>query len=288
MWHEEVEIAGPYDFDRVLERMSLDPLVKMNKDTRTLFLPFKGEKKQVVMIQFTGTKEKPSFRISVKDHHDQAVAFAKHILQIDKGLHPISDHFKKTNLASVFEAHAGTPLVLEPSPYSALLKSVIHQQLNMSFAATLTKRFVTTFGEEINGVWFYPEPEIVAAIEPEQLRALQFSQRKAEYVIGIGQKVASGELDFQDLEEKSDEEIIKELTAIRGIGPWTAQSVLLFGFGRMDIFPMGDIGIQNALKKHFQLQDKPAIEQMVEWQKDWSPYLSYASLYLWRSIETGK
>ncbi|MDZ5713383.1 DNA-3-methyladenine glycosylase family protein [Jeotgalibacillus haloalkalitolerans] len=288
MWQHEINVQGPYDFERVLDRMSLDPLVVMDQQALRLSLPFEYQKKQAVHITFTGSKTEPSFKIEGTADQSEALQFVQRVLQLERGLHDIHDHFKESTLKTIFEAHAGTPLVLEPSPYSCLVKSVIHQQLNMSFAATLTERFVKTFGEQVDGVWFYPDPETVASIPVETLRDMQFSQRKAEYLIGIGEKISSGELDLSALSEKDDETVIKELVKIRGIGPWTAQSVLLFGFGRMDIFLPADIGIQNALKKHFQLDEKPALNEMEKWQKDWRPYSSYASLYLWRSIETGK
>lgn len=288
MWQHEIHVQGPYDFERVLDRMSLDPLVSMDKAALRLSLPFRGADKQAVHITFTGSRAEPSFKIEGKSDQQAAILFVQRVLQLERGLRDIHEHFKGSTLKTIFEEHAGTPLVLEPSPYSCLLKSVIHQQLNMSFAATLTERFVTTFGEQVDNVWFYPEPDTVADISIERLRDMQFSQRKAEYLIGIGEKLSSGELDLSALSEKDDETVIKELVKIRGIGPWTAQSVLLFGFGRMDIFLPADIGIQNALKKHFQLDEKPALDEMEKWQQDWRPYSSYASLYLWRSIETGK
>ncbi|MBM7580705.1 DNA-3-methyladenine glycosylase family protein [Jeotgalibacillus terrae] len=288
MWQHEINVQGPYDFERVLDRMSLDPLVVMDQQALRLSLPFEYQKKQAVHITFTGSRTEPSFKIEGKADQSEAVQFVQRVLQLERGLHDIHEHFKESTLKTIFEEHAGTPLVLEPSPYSCLLKSVIHQQLNMSFAATLTERFVKTFGEQTDGVWFYPDPENVAAIPVEKLREMQFSQRKAEYLIGIGVKISSGELDLTALSEKDNDEVIKELVKIRGIGPWTAQSVLLFGFGRMDIFLPADIGIQNALKKHFQLDEKPALDEMETWLEDWRPYASYASLYLWRSIETGK
>ncbi len=288
MWQHEINVQGPYDFERVLDRMSLDPLVSMDKAALRLSLPFESEQKQAVHITFTGSKAEPSFNIAGQTDQKEAIQFVQRVLQLERGLHEIHEHFKESTLKAIFNEHAGTPLVLEPSPYSCLLKSVIHQQLNMSFAATLTERFVKNFGEQVDNVWFYPDPETVAEIPIERLRDMQFSQRKAEYLIGIGEKLSSGELDLIELSKKDDEEVIKELVKIRGIGPWTAQSVLLFGFGRMDIFLPADIGIQNALKKHFQLNEKPALDEMEKWQQDWRPYSSYASLYLWRSIETGK
>ena len=197
----------------------------------------------------------------------------------------IHEHYQTTELKDLFNQHYGTPLVLEFDPFSSMIKSIIHQQLNLKFAFTLTERFVQKFGEEIDGVWFYPSPEKVGNLTVEQLRELQFSTRKAEYVIGIGQLAASGKLDFETLKSKSDVEIAQELIKIRGVGPWTIENFLMFALGRPNLFPMGDIGIQNALKKYFNLEQKPTIAEMENYKEPWNPYLSYASLYLWRSIE---
>lgn len=172
--------------------------------------------------------------------------------------------------------------MLEFDPFATIVKSIIHQQLNLKFAFTLTHRFVTTYGWEKDGVWFYPSAEKIAGLTVAELRELQFSQRKAEYVIGLGQKVSSGELDLDALAKQSDEEVIKELTKIRGIGPWTAQSYLLFGLGRPNLFPKADIGIQNAIKQLFEMEQKPTMDELDRFSADWHPYLSYASLYLWK------
>jgi DNA-3-methyladenine glycosylase II len=117
------------------------------------------------------------------------------------------------------------------------------------------------------------------------LRDLQFSQRKAEYVIGVGKAVAEGELNLESLKHASEEEIFNRLIKLRGVGNWTIQNLLLFGLGRQNLFPTADIGIQNALKILYKLEQKPTLEQMEKYKQEWEPYLSYASLYLWRSIE---
>jgi len=119
----------------------------------------------------------------------------------------------------------------------------------------------------------------------EELRELQFSGRKAEYIIGIAKAVADGHLDLNALADKSDAEVMSTLIKLRGVGPWTVQNFLMFGLGRRNLFPMADIGIQNAIKKLYNMERKPTIEEMEQYKKAWEPYLSYASLYLWRSIE---
>ncbi|WP_430341757.1 DNA-3-methyladenine glycosylase family protein [Rossellomorea vietnamensis] len=284
-----VKIEGPYDFDRVLDRLALDPLNAVDQENRSVKVPYYhgGEEGEVIEIQATGTTDEPEFRLTFENEENLEAKQKRisDIFQWETGLHEMHEHFLETDLKPIFEEHIGTPLVLEFDPFATIIKSIIHQQLNLKFAFTLTHRFVTTYGWEKDGVWFYPSPEKVAGLTVEELRELQFSQRKAEYAIGIGQKVASGELDLDKLAQQPDEEVIKELTKIRGIGPWTAQSFLLFGLGRPNLFPKADIGIQNAIKKLFQMEQKPTMDELDEFSAAWHPYLSYASLYLWRSIE---
>lgn len=279
-----MRISGPYNFDLVLERLSLDPLHAVDKERRSIKVPLLiAGQPEVVEVTAVGTTDQPEFQMSkVNEEITERLA---HIFQWDRSLTDIHTHFQATDLQSIFEKHRGTPLVLDFDPYNCLLKCIVHQQLNLSFAHTLTERFVKTFGYEIDGVYFYPLPETVAQLKVEELRELQFSGRKAEYVIGIAQAIVAGELDFHSLFDKSDEEIMKELIKLRGVGPWTVQNLLMFGLGRTNLFPVADIGLQNALKKLYKLERKPTLEEIDFYKKDWEPYLSYASLYLWRSIE---
>ncbi|MEW5570179.1 DNA-3-methyladenine glycosylase family protein [Rossellomorea marisflavi] len=286
MSETRIEVPGPYDFDRVLERLSIDPLHAVDREARLVKVPYypTGE---VITVKGVGTKDEPAFVLSFEqdDKLEEKQAHIARIFQWHTGLHEVQAHFLATDLKPIFEEHVGTPIVLDFNPFATIVKSIIHQQLNLKFAFTLTHRFVTRYGTEKDGVWFYPSPEKIATLTVDELRELQFSQRKAEYVIGVGEKVASGELNLEELARESDEVIIKELTKIRGIGPWTAQSFLLFGLGRPNLFPMADIGIQNAIKKLFGMEQKPTREEMERMSAAWDPYLSYASLYLWRSIE---
>ena len=238
----------------------------------------------VYKVQATGTTESPTFKIE-GPKNEQQLQNIKEIFHFDRSLEPINTHFVSTNLATLFKEHRGTPIIKEFSLYATLMKSIIHQQLNLSFAHTLTTRFVHTFGEQIDGVWFYPKPEIIGKLQVENLRELQFSTRKAEYVIGVSQAIANGELNLEALALLDDESIIQTLVKYRGIGPWTAGSFLLFGLGRPNLFPLADIGLQNALKKLWTTDEKPKAHEISSHFPQWSPYLSYASLYLWRSIE---
>ncbi|WP_299088933.1 DNA-3-methyladenine glycosylase [uncultured Metabacillus sp.] len=288
MWRETITTEGPYDFERVLSRLSLDPVNTLNLEEKIVKVPLVIEDKPyVIIVQAVGTIANPCFDISGSDEKvkDRALKKIIKIFQFDFPLHTLGLHFQKTNIAEIFQQHAGTPLVLEFDPYRCLMKCIIHQQLNLAFAHKLTERFVKTFGYQVDDVWFYPRPETVAALQYDDLKALQFSGRKVEYVIDTSRLIAEGKLNFAELDMLSDDEIMKRLIKIRGIGPWTVQNLLLSGLGRPNLFPKADIGVQNAIKKHFKLEKKPTAEEMDQYSKQWEPYLSYATLYLWRSIE---
>ncbi|MGE6631740.1 DNA-3-methyladenine glycosylase family protein [Bacillus sp. NPDC077027] len=287
MWEKKCTIEPPYNFDRVLERLSNDPLKAVDMQKREIKVPIRlADGANIASVQAIGTTESPCLLIKGEGPQTLMVAQIERIFGLNHDLRSVTVHFSKTKLASIFEAHIGTPLMLDFNLYHCLMKCIIHQQLNLSFAYELTRRFVQTYGEQKDGVWFDPLPETIAELHPEDLRQLQFSQRKAEYVIDLSKVIVNGELRLDEFEHMSDEEITQRLLPFRGIGPWTVQNVLLNGLGRPNLFPAADIGIQNAIKQHLQLEAKPTKDDMAEMSKEWEPYLSYASLYLWRSIES--
>ncbi|WP_316570140.1 DNA-3-methyladenine glycosylase [Neobacillus sp. YIM B06451] len=287
MWQESIQIDGPYNFDRVLDRLSMDPLNALNLEKRTITVPIKLEgEAHTATVTATGTTVQPSFIIEAKNGDKELIIKRlAEVFQWEVPLKDIHEHFGKTDLNEIFDEHIGTPLILDFDPFGCLLKCIIHQQLNMAFAIKLTERFVKKYGYEKDGAWFYPDPDTVAALTVEELRELQFSGRKAEYCIDIAKAVTEGGLDIEALKQENEQVIFDKLIKIRGIGAWTIQNFLLFGLGRQNLFPMADIGIQNALKKLYQLERKPTLEEMERYKTGWEPYLSYASLYLWRSIE---
>nr|WP_025783600.1 DNA-3-methyladenine glycosylase [Sporosarcina sp. D27] len=278
----ELKLSFPYDFDRALERLSGTPVNFVDLQQRFVRVPM--EEGNLVKVQATGTTEDPAFLIDGLEDEEQ-LAHIKWLFHFEESLDGIAAHFAKTDLAPIFQEHIGTPLVRSFSLYGELMKSIIHQQLNLAFANTLLMRFVEKYGSQQDGVWRYPKPERIAAVSVDELREMQFSTRKAEYVIGLSSAIATGALDLEAMRMKNDEEVAEELIAYRGVGPWTAQGFLMFGLGRPNLFPVADIGLQNALKSLWKLDRKPTQDEIRDRFSDWSPYLSYAALYLWRSIE---
>jgi len=278
---EIVELAFNYNMEDVLRRLALDPLNSVDLRHQTLNIPLDGA---IITVQSIGTFHEPKFILTGLETEEQYKRILS-ILHLNRSLVPIHKHFLDTNLHSLFLKFEGTPIITDFSLYGNIIKSIIHQQLNLSFARTLTERFVHTFSKSNEGVWLYPSPEIIANLDVETLRQMQFSTRKAEYIIGISSAIAEGELSLEALVNQSDDFILSELIKYRGIGPWTAESFLLSGLGRENLFPLADVGLQNSLKQLWHLDRKPMKSEITPHLASWSPFNSYAALYLWRNIE---
>jgi DNA-3-methyladenine glycosylase II len=162
--------------------------------------------------------------------------------------------------------------------YGMLLRSVVGQQLSVKAAATIYGRVLDLFGGAT------PPPEELLEIEPERLREAGLSGRKVEYVRDLAAHVLSGELELDRLESLSDEEVIEEITAIRGFGLWSAQMFLIFFLERPDVLPTGDLGIRNAIKAAYGLDAVPPPTELERIAEPWRPHRSLASIYLWESL----
>jgi DNA-3-methyladenine glycosylase II len=278
---QTLELAFKYSMEDVLSRLALDPLNCVDLSNQTVKIPID---ETIITIQSIGTLHEPKFMINGLETDEQYERVLS-IFHFNRSLERIHEHFLGTNLHSLFLKFEGTPIITDFSLYGNIIKSIIHQQLNLSFAKTLTERFVHTFGRSKEGIWLHPAPEIIANLEVSTLREMQFSTRKAEYIIGISKAIAEGNLNLEALVSQSDDFILSELIKYRGIGPWTAESFLLFGLGRENLFPLADVGLQNSLKQLWNLDRKPMKSEIAPHLDSWSPYNSYAALYLWRNIE---
>jgi DNA-3-methyladenine glycosylase II len=161
-------------------------------------------------------------------------------------------------------------------PYQSLLRAILYQQLAGAAAAAIERRFLALFGGRI------PEPDELASIPDDALRAAGVSRQKASYMRSLGEHFASGELSDRRLLRAADDEVIAQVTRIRGIGRWTADMLLMFCLGRPDVLPVGDLGIQNAMRLAYGLDAPPPPARMIEIAEVWRPYRSAGSWYLWR------
>ena len=166
--------------------------------------------------------------------------------------------------------------------YQELVDSIISQQLSVKAAATIEKRFCALFeGED------FPSPEAILTKSVEELRSSGLSRGKAAYVRDLAQHVIEGKVKFDHLDALSNDEVIKELTAVKGIGEWTAHMFMMFCMGRLDVLAHGDLGIKNGIQKLYGLKKQPdaAGVQRIAKRNEWHPYESVACWYIWHSLD---
>lgn len=173
---------------------------------------------------------------------------------------------------------------LAPDPFEMLVGAISAQQVNLAFAFATRVRLVRRYGTpaELDGVTLhaFPTPAVLADAPVAELRAMQFSQRKAEYIVGLARELATGQLDLRAVAEAPDEAVIARLTAIRGLGRWTAEWFLARAFGRPDVCPADDLGVRRAVEAlcfRGRERDAAAIRRRA---RAWRPYRSLATHYL--------
>ncbi|MGM1045643.1 MAG: DNA-3-methyladenine glycosylase family protein [Bacillota bacterium] len=220
----------------------------------------------------------------------EVVSFIREWFDLDQNL---GDFYNAVSqdmvLGQLIHKYYGLRMMCIPDLFEALTWAIMGQQINLTFAYTLKKRLTEHFGQcldfEGETYWLYPTCEKIAALDVEDLRKLQFTVRKAEYIIGIAKAMANGEITKQSLLQKRDYEKIKQsLMDIRGIGAWTADYVMMKCLHLPAAFPMADVGLQNALKIQIGLDRKPTIEEIKEMAAHWEGWQAYATFYLWRSL----
>ena len=165
--------------------------------------------------------------------------------------------------------------------YHELASSIISQQLSVKAAKTIEGRFKDLFGDA------FPSPEQILLKDIEELRAVGLSRPKAGYIQDLAAKVLDGTVDFSTLDSLSNQEIVDELTKVKGIGEWTVHMFLMFCMGRLDVLPIGDLGIRNGIGKLYGFQGVPTPQEviLIAEKYDWNPYESVASWYIWQSLD---
>ncbi len=190
------------------------------------------------------------------------------------------NHLKKSDpvLSVIIERVGACRMEFSLPEFHSLAEAIVYQQLNGKAAVTIFKRFAALVGEPVT-------PEGILKVTDAQLRSVGLSKQKSSYLKDMAQRAVRGDLDFSRLPEMSDDEVIKHLTQVKGVGVWTAHMFLIFTLRRPNVLPTGDYGIQMAIKKHYKKRKMPKPEQMAKIAKAWEPYRSVACWYLWRSLD---
>lgn len=164
-------------------------------------------------------------------------------------------------------------------PFSYLVRAIVYQQLAGAAARTIHERLVAALGGEV-------APARVLREREAALRAAGLSANKLAAIRDLASKVRSGEVELADLHDRPDEEVVRRLTLVRGIGPWTAHMYLLFRLHRPDVWPVGDLGVRAGFAKIHGLQEHPTPKELAGLGERYRPWRSAAAYYCWRALET--
>ncbi len=191
----------------------------------------------------------------------------------------VLSHFKKVDPILYKLALKHDPFVLEVAPdyFVRLVRSIVGQQLSVKAASTIYSRFEKLLRGKIND-------EEILKLKDDDIRGCGISYPKIKYIKDLALKTKTKELLLDSLTEQTEEVVISELTKVKGIGVWSAEMFLMFALAREDVFSLGDLGLKNAIKLHYKIENITN-EKLLEISKVWSPYRTYASRILWTSLD---
>jgi DNA-3-methyladenine glycosylase II len=194
----------------------------------------------------------------------------RHLMRADPVLGAIIKRYGACGLAE----RSAEPRLL------ALARALVSQQLSVKAAATIFSRLLGLFP---GGT--FPEPARILEVPVERLRAVGLSRQKASYLHDLCTRSLAGTLRLDRLDEMPDDQVMETLTAVKGIGRWTAEMVLIFQLGRPDILPVDDVGLLRSIQTVYGLHRRPSAAQVLRLGEKWRPYRSVASWYLWAGLD---
>ena len=280
---ECLKFLGRSDQERLhfIENDKIRKLLKLH--AKKILLELSCPANNVIKVTFLNSVSEDSAKIFIKNYVrewfdlETDLALFYKIAAQDKLLKNLVSRFYGLRLIKIHDL------------FQALCWAILGQQINLTFAYTLYRRFIENYGEKSSygnqDYWLFPTSEIVAKLSVAELMKLQFTGKKSEYIIGLAEQIATGNLSKESLLEKNDyHEAKNALVKIRGIGPWTANYVLMRCLGDPSAFPIEDIGLHNAIKLQLNLEQKPTIEEISKLAADWTNWQAYATFYLYRSL----
>ena len=292
MMEHTFSIEGPLDAPRTLARYALwgeDPANLLAGDVFRRAVKVDGQWRGY-RLTWRGGVDDARLTVSVPGARsaravDAAVADARWLCGAHLDLEAFGRAVKGDRvLGPLVPALPGLRPTLTPRPFEMLVGAVCAQQVNLTFACTVRGRLVRRFGEPVSvdgaTVFAFPEPERLAGVPPAELRAMQFTTRKADYVVGLAQAAVSGAIDLDALAARPNGDVIDAITAVRGFGRWSAEWFLCRGLGRGDVCPAGDLGVRRAFE-HFYNRGRPLSERAIRRRAaPWGDHQNLAVHYL--------
>jgi DNA-3-methyladenine glycosylase II len=191
------------------------------------------------------------------------------------------NHLKKSDpvLAAIIERVGPYRIQFREPEFGTLVRSIVYQQLSGKVASVILERLLDALpGRKLT-------PRAILKLTPEKMRSIGLSGAKTAYIRDLAERTKSGEVIFEDIHGRTDEEVIEHLTQVKGIGVWTAHMFLIFALQRPNVLPIGDLGVRAAIKKAYALEELPKPQDVERIAASWHPYCSVATWYLWRSLD---
>jgi len=292
---EAIEVRAPYDFRRMLTRIQSRPTslawVDMTAGQWARVLYVQGEPVPV-RVGLSGTVEKPRLVVeSPVVGHRQALIMAevRRLLSVEVPLETfLAQAGSRPEWIPVLNRWAGYRLILDGDPFESLVRTVIGQQIHVAVAAKLVDRLVVRAGRRISfediSLGVFPRADTLRHWSAEEWAALGFSAQKARYLASLAAVAADEGWDEKTFQEMPDDAVMKRLLPLPGIGRWSAECFLIFGLGRLDVVPAGDLGLQRALQRLYGWTQKPSESEVRQVLAPFQPWRSLATLYLWQSL----
>jgi len=202
---------------------------------------------------------------------------------LDREIEKAMAHLRSRDavVASLIDTYGPCKLDATRDHFQLMLGTVISQQLSTKAAQSIYNRLV----QELGAGGRLLRPKQILAATDEQLLGVGLSRSKVAYVRNVARAFASRRMGPGSFAALSDEEVVEKLTAIKGIGEWSAHMFLIFGLSRLDVFPVGDLGLRNAIVKSYRLRKNPTLKRLHRIGDAWRPYRTIGSLYLWMTYD---
>ena len=295
--------VAPYDF----ELTAGQPNYSRDQEFRTedyvdgayLRLLDLGDKVALARVESTGTPDDPELNVSLTGNDltdedvEQAGRQISWLLGCDQDLRPFYDSVARDPiLHDVVEQFYGYHNTRTASVYEALVQAVMGQQIATVVARIVRNLLIQNYGVRASigdREWYaFPRAETLARAEVSDLRQLKLSMRKSEYIQGIARAALESPDGFEGMHDLPDDEVVKGMVALRGVGHWTAQWVLVRALARPDGFPIGDLALRRTVASLYFDGAEINDEQLLEFSQRWSPWRSYATAYLFAALRAGR
>ena len=257
-----------------------------------------GDKLVLASVRSASTTDAPELVLELQGENlgpkdiDLAKAQVSWLLGADQDLVPFYNLGKTDKtMAGLVERFYGLHLPHTATVFEALVLAVLGQQISTSVARIIRTLLIETFGPsaDFDGETYYafPRPVAIWASSPAELRTMKLTQRKSEYVHGLAGSALDSNMALESLEGLTDQQIVEKLTALRGVGLWTAQWALIRAVGRPDALPLGDLALRRVVSRLFVDGAEVTDAKVEEIARRWSPYRTYATVYLFSALRMG-